>query len=275
MKKILSILLSCAFLATLAICLTGCKGMVTEKQLKSMTEKALKEKYGEEFECIQVFGHNQSGSANAICYPVNDKTLMFDATIYSDGTLGYDCYPNSIAARYLSKAFDDALGDVWERHFTYCYRRSGIIDDEETARKIIDGDFTLEYYFNHVNETYTSDNLILAYYTICVDSSKTNASYDEEWDAISNALNSVHELGLSHGAELYFTMNVYFVPSDLYDDCMKYFNDNAEVRSNFKEMIEGYPKREHHRQIVFNINGTKNSFSPTKEEYVELRKEIN
>lgn len=55
MKKFLSILLSGAFLAALAICLTGCEGMVTERQMKTMVEKALKEKYGEEFECIQVF----------------------------------------------------------------------------------------------------------------------------------------------------------------------------------------------------------------------------
>ncbi len=273
MKKFLSILLAGAMLGVLSMVLTGCN-VVTERKMKTMTEKALEEKYNEKFECIQVYGQNPSGASNAICYPVNDRALMFDATIYPDGTLGYDCYPNSIAAKYFSNEFDDALRDIWGRHFTYCYKRSGIIDDEETARKIMNGEFTLEYYFNHFKETYTDDNTMLAYYTICVDSSKINVSYDEEWDAISDALSGVYEIGLSYGTQLYFTVNIYFVPSDVYEECMNYFKDNAEVRSNLEEMIEGYPEREHHRQIVFDINSSENKFSPTKEEYIELRKDI-
>ena len=274
MRKFLSVLLLCTFLLALTTSLTGCKGVTTESKLKSMLENALREKYNEEFKCIQIYGHNQSNSTNGTCYPINDRTLMFDAAINYDGTLNYDCYPNSIAGKLLSNAFDNAIGDIWEHHFTYCYRRSGLIDDEETARKIADGNFTLEYYLKHINETYTADKSTLAYYTICVDSSKINASYDEEWDSIFDALNSVYEIGLSYGADLYFTMNIYFVPPELYDDCMNYFNDNAEVRSNLKEIIEGYPEKEHHRCIVFNVNKDKNEFSPSKEEYVELRKEV-
>lgn len=273
-KKFLSALLLCTFLLALTVGLSGCKRMNAESKLKLMIENALKEKYKEEFECIQVYGKNPSGTYNAICFPQNKEELMFDATIYPNGELGYDCYPNSIAAKYLSKAFDDELEDIWGRHFTYCYRKSGLIDDEETACKIADGNFTFEYYLKHINETYSANNSTLAYYTICVDSSKINVSYGDEWDSISNALDNVYEIGLSCGANLYFIMNIYFVPPELYDDCMNYFKNNAEVRSNLREMIEGYPEREHQRCIAFSINKDKDKFSPTKEEYVKLRKEV-
>ncbi|MDE6733377.1 MAG: hypothetical protein K2J77_10930 [Oscillospiraceae bacterium] len=271
MKKFLSILLSCAFLAALAICLTGCKGRVTERQLKNMVEKALEEKYSEEFECSAVLFHDQNGSYKCLCYPENNPLLKFEAAIYSDGHLFWDHYPTSIVASELSKTLDAALGDDLGKHFIYAYSNTGV-HDTETARKIAGDEFTLDYFLRHGNEVYNHNNLMQVNYFIIVDVSTADNVYEDEWDNILNALDSVHRLGLESDIDLYFRLWIYFVPADVYTRCLGYFERNAVVRSGLDQIAEGFP-REYHRIIHFDV-GTKTWVTLTKEEYVELRKTV-
>lgn len=271
MKKFLSILLSCAFLAALAICLTGCKGRVTERQLKNMVEKALEEKYSEEFECSAVLNKSQNGSYPCVCYPKNNSELKFEAAIYSDGHLFWDHYPMSIVARELSQAFDAALGDDLGEHFTYAYSNAGVYD-AETAGKISDNEFTLDYFLRHNNEVYHYDNLMQVNYRIIVDVSTADNSCEDEWDTILNALDSVHKLGLESDIDLYFRLWIYFVPTDVYTQCLGYFESNAQIRSGLETIAEGFPS-EHKRIIHFDV-GTKTWDPLTKEQYVELRKAV-
>ena len=273
MRKFLSMLLLCTFLLALTASLTGCKGIVTEGKMKSMVEKALEEKYKEEFKCTAVLSRNINESYNCVCYPVNNEKLKFEARIYTDGVLGGDYYPKSIASAELSEAFDNALGDALGRHLTYAYT-AGSIDDDETARKIADGEFSLEFYLSHNREIFESNgNSYYMYSTICVDTSDLSGSYEEEWEAISNALNQVHELGLKYGSDLHFWINLYFTPPKIYKECEEYLSRNAEIRSGFEAKIQGYPQK-YNRLIEFTVYDSKNIFSPTKEEYIELRKEI-
>ena len=247
--------------------------MVTERQLKSMVEKALEEKYKEEFKCTAVLNRNINESYNCVCYPVNNEKLKFEARIYTDGLLGGDYYPKSIASAELSKEFDNALGDALGKHLTYAYTAGSI--DDETARKIADGEFSLEFYLSHHRKVFESNgNSYYMYSTICVDTSNLSGSYEEEWEAISNALNQVHELGLKYGSDLYFSINLYFTPSKIYKECENYLSQYAEIRSDFKEKIEGYPQQKYNRQIHIGADFSENIISPTKKEYVELRKEI-
>ena len=273
MRKFLSILLLCTFLLALTTSLTGCKGITTEGQLKSMVEKALEEKYKEEFKCTAVLSRNINESYNCVCYPVNNEKLKFEARIYTDGVLGGDYYPKSIASAELSEAFDNALGDALGRHLTYAYTAGGL-DDDETARKIANGEFSLEFYLSHFREVYESKgNSYDMYSTICVDTSDLFVSYEEEWEAIVNALNKVHELGLKYGSDISFSINLYFTPPEIYKECEEYLSRNAEIRSGFKEKIEGFPQK-YNRRIHFGADISENRISPTKEEYVELRKEV-
>lgn len=274
MKKNILRLIAGAVSAALAMmCLTGCEGVVTERQLKSMTEKALEEKYGEEFKCIAVLDRNPNDSYNCVCYPVKNEKLKFEARIYKEGKLGGDYYPKSIASAELSEAFDIALGNVLGRHFTYAYTSLGP-DDNETTEKIANKDFSLEFYLSHYREVYESKgNSYDMYFTICIDTSDLFISYEEEWNAITNAFAKVHELGLKYGSNIGFSLNIYFTPPEIYKECEGYLSRNAELRSGFKAMIEGYPQ-EYNRRVHFGADILKNRISPTKEEYVELRKEI-
>ena len=272
MKKFLSILLAGAMLGVLSMVLTGCKGVVTKNKLKSMIEDGLKEKYNEEFECIDILpNQNVSGSYTGVCYPTNDKELMFEASVYTDGFSDGDYYPTSIAARELSKIFDTELGNGLGKHFTYAYTSLGI-HDTETAQKIADNEFTLNYYLIHSNEVYNYNHLMQINYTIIVDTSSESNSYEEEWDAILNSLDSVHEIGLDGDMDLYFRLWIYFVPADVYQQCLEYFERNAEVRSSLNDIAEGFPP-EHNRIIHFDV-GTKTWNPMTKEEYIKLRGEV-
>lgn len=272
MRKFLSALLLCTFLLALTTSLTGCKGIVTEGKMKSMVEKALEEKYKEEFKCTAVLSRNINESYNCVCYPVNNEKLKFEARIYTDGVLGGDYYPKSIASAELSKEFDNALGDALGRHLTYAYTAGG--PDDETAQKIRDREFSLEFFLNRSRERYKSEgNTYSVCYSICIDTSDLSISYAGEWEAISNALNKVYELGLEYGSDFYFTADVYFVPNKIYGKCLEYFEKNAEIYSGLEAIIEGYPK-EHNRRIQFRINNTQNILFPTKEEYIDLRKEV-
>ena len=274
MRKFLSVLLLCTLLLALTTSLTGCKGIVTEGKMKSMVEKALEEKYKEEFKCTAVLSRNINESYNCVCYPVNNEKLKFEARIYTDGVLGGDYYPKSIASAELSEAFDNALGDALGRHLTYAYT-AGSIDDDETARIIRNGDFSLEYFLKHWREVFSDQgNLYRVHYTVCVDTSDLSGSFEGEWEAISNALNEVHELGLKYGSDLSFWISLYFTPPKIYKECENYLSRNAEIRSSFEDKILGRYHTEYNRLIEFFVVYPENSFSPNKEEYIKLRKDI-
>lgn len=193
--------------------------------------------------------------------------------MFTDGRLRSDHYPTSIASAELSEAFDDALGNTIGKHLTYAYTNLGP-DDDEIARIIANGEFSLEYFLKHSREVFPDEgNVYRVHYTMCVDTSDSVGSFDDEWEAISNALNEVHELGLKCGSELTFWISLYFTPPDIYKKCENYISNNAELRSGFKANIVGFPQ-EYNRLIDFSVVYHNNKFSPSKEEYIELRKEI-
>lgn len=249
--------------------LSGC-GFHTENQLKQILENALYEKYGEEFVCLNVWG-KAGDSYYGVCYPKSNDKLMFESLFYSKGNLICDYYPKSIVSNELSKEFDNALNHSFGNHFTYCYSNGGIYD-EDTAQKIKDNEFTLSYYFKQYSNTYASNEMELNY-TICIDTSDIRIDYDEEWNSILNAINSIQEIGNTNEIDLSFRMNIYFVPNNIFNKCIEYFKENAQIRSSFQDIIEGYPEKKYKRLIRFDVG--MDIFPITKEEYINQRKEVN
>ena len=271
MKKLNKILLIGGMVMASLISFSGCNKN-NDEELESIIEEALETKYAEEFECINFWGIGKN-YYNGVCYPKDEPDLLFETLFYSDGRIAADYYSTALVAKKLSNEFDNSLGEYLGEHFTYCYNNGGL-HDERTAAYIINGDFTLEYYFERINEVYSGNNhKFELYYDICVETSELNPNYEEEWNAIIKAIEHVREIGAQNGTELSFRINLYFVPADMYEECMKYFKNNAQIRSDFENMIEGYPEKKYNRVIKFDI---KNSVPTiTKNEYVELRKETN
>lgn len=275
MKKFLSILLSCAFLVTLAICLTGCKGIVTERQMKNKVEKALQEKYKEEFVCARIIpGRNLSGSYTTECYPVKNSDLLFDAQFHPDNMeMGVDYYPNAIAALEFAQMFDSNIGETLGTHFISCYHSSGTYDDD-TTQAIIDGKFTLELYMSKRYSYNFQDSIghkLREGFLICIDSSTLNASYDEEWDAIMNTLESIRQRGLDNSTDLCFRIWLFFVPENEYNIGLKYSESNIVSISYLEDLAVG-EEYKFSRVIHFDVGLDTNPI--TKDEYVKLRKEV-
>lgn len=275
MKKFLSLLLACALLVTLTMSLTGCEGMVTEKQIKSSVETALQNKYKEEFVCTRIIpGENINGSYSTECYAVKDRELMFEAQILPKNMkLSFEFYPNALAAQEFSQMFDSGIGDVLGTHFTSSYQSLGIYDDD-TTRAIVDGTFTLETYMTtRYNYNFGDDKnqKLEEGFGICIDASTLNASYDEEWDAIMNALESIRKRGINNGTDLCFRLWLFFVPHDVYEVGLEYSKLNMVGLSYLEDLAAG-EEYKFNRVIHFDVGLDVDPM--TKEEYVKLRREV-
>lgn len=275
MRKFLSVLLLCTFLLALTTSLTGCKGIVTVGQMKTAVEKALQEKYKEEFVCTRIIpGRNLSGSYSVECYPIKNRDLMFRAQFHPDNMeMGVDYYPNAIAALEFSQMFDSNIGEALGSHFISCYHSLGTYDDD-TTQAIIDGKFTLELYMSKRYSYNYPDGIghkLREGFLICIDSSTLNASYDEEWDAIMNALESIRQRGLDNGTDLCFRIWLFFVPENEYNIGLKYSESNIVSISYLKDLAVG-EEYKFNRVIHFDVGLDTNPI--TKDEYVKLRKEI-
>ncbi|MBD5112647.1 MAG: hypothetical protein HDT42_09000 [Ruminococcaceae bacterium] len=275
MKKFLSALLLCTFLLALTTSLTGCKGVTTESKLKSMVEKALEEKYKEEFVCTRIIpGRNPGGSYTTECYPVKNSDLLFDAQFHPDNMkMGVDYYPNAIAALEFSQMFDSYIGDMLGTHFISCYHSLGTYDDD-TTQAIIDGKFTLELYMSKRYSYNYPDGInhkLEEGFLICIDSSTLNASYDDEWDAIMNALECIRQRGLNNNTDLCFRIWLFFVPHDTYNTGLKYSKSNIVGISYLEDLAAG-GEYKFNRIIHFDVGLDIDPI--TEDEYVKLRKEV-
>ena len=91
-RRIISLLL---ILSLLSITLTGCgkwmQRFYSDKHLEKIAKKALYEKYNEEFEVRNIYQQVWT-EFYAVCSPVKDETVVFEARFYKDGRLIYDYY---------------------------------------------------------------------------------------------------------------------------------------------------------------------------------------
>ena len=274
MKKFLSILLAGALLGVLSMVLTGCN-VVTDRKMKSNVEKALKEKYKEEFVCTRVIpGENINGSYSTVCYPAKDRALMFEAQILPKNMkLSFEFYPNALAAREFAQMFDNGVGDVLGTHFINNYQSLGIYDDN-TTKAIVDGTFTLETYMTtRYNYNFGDDksHKLEEGFGICIDTSTLNASYDEEWDTIMNALDNIRQRGINNGTDLCFRLWLFFVPHDVYEVGLEYSKSKIVNLSYLKDLAAGDDYK-FNRIIHFDVGLDVDPI--TKEEYIKLREEV-
>lgn len=243
----------------------------SEEKLKEIIETTLEEKYDEEFVCLDVWV-NGGDSYYGVCYPKNNQELLFECLFYTNGDLISDGYASRVISERFSKKLHDLIGDSFNECFVYCYNNGDMFDDM-TVQKIKDDEFTLDYYFKKRLET-TNDNKITLNYTICFNTSAANKlTYEDEYDLILKSLKQIKQNSDVYGAELSFRMNLCFVPENIYNKCVDYFKENAQIKSSFQDMIEGYPERKYKRLIKFDIGI--DIYKLTKDEYVKLRKEVN
>lgn len=264
MKRILTFLLIGGMVVTSVISFSGCNGN-SDKELKSVVEEALETKYAEEFECINFWSVGKDYYCG-VCYPKDEPDLLFETLFYSDGDINADDYASSIISKMFIKEFDSQIKDIFNEHYTYCYNY-GDLHDSKTAQIISNGNFTLDYYFPEMSKKYDNNELKL-FFRICIpNSDNTDISYEEEYDIILNAFNTIHEIGEKYDVNLLFRLNMYFLSNQNYDDCKEYFENNATIKSDFDKITN-----EDNSLIKFDYENSVCTIS--KEEYCDKREGI-
>ncbi len=213
-----------AFAALTILILTGKIGGERRDPDKERFETFLRERYGEEFVCLEwesssVF--KKPVLMNGICAPVRDTTLRFMADIeIGDETEFTDDYPWAVASRQLSDEFTEKFGKIWNEFSI----DSGFLiieghDSAEFVPKIREGTFNWRYYVEQSISGSYFDLGVNAICTVLVDGSAATHSYEEEWNAL-------HELLEEYNAELnkldrypVLSISIYFAPSKLYGEC--------------------------------------------------------
>ena len=138
---------------------------------------------------------------------------------------------------------------------------------------MLNNEFTLEYFLSENIKIWDTNQLEL-YFTICFDNSNnTEALYKTEYSVLVDALNHICQIGKQNETDFHFNMKLFYVSNDTYEECVRYFQENAYVDSNFYNIIEkNTTNNEPHGMIKFNY--LDNNYSITEFEYIEQRKEI-
>lgn len=274
----------CAFVLIAAVLtvliLTGKIGGKRHDPDKERFEKALSERYGEDFVCFEWEGSGvfeKPIRMSGICAPARDTTLRFRADIEIDSeTRLSDDYPWALASRQLSAELTEKFNKIWNEFSV----DSGflIIEDHNSAEfvpKIREGTFDWRYYMEQSISGSNFDFGVNAICTVLVDGSAATLSHEEEWNAL-------HGLMKEYNAELNkldrypgLSLSIYFAPSELYGECaarMKAPRSLSSDNDDYLEFLEG--KLGEPVYIGAGCGLTLDMIAECKEPYLEYRKSI-
>lgn len=197
---------------------------------KAQFERLLEEKYGEEFVCFDIYssGGGSSGMPvirHAECAPASDKTLVFEAEKYNDrDSLICDNYAENIVEQQINEMMLPEISGMWESFAMDCdlYGLYGRYDNEDIVNKIREGEadlrFFLDDYIRHNMSNNDNDTIVLTF-TVCVDDSTRNLSYEEEWEGFHKAAENLCASLNDYNVVIHYAL--FFSPNDLYDECAR------------------------------------------------------
>lgn len=274
----------CAFVLIAAVLtvliLTGKIGGKRHDPDKERFEKALSERYGEDFVCFEWEGSGvfeKPIRMSGICAPARDTTLRFRADIEIDSeTRLSDDYPWALASRQLSAELTKKFNKIWNEFSV----DSGflIIEDHNSAEfvpKIREGTFDWRYYMEQSISGSNFDFGVNAICTVIVDSSAATLSHEEEWNAL-------HGLMEEYNVELNkldrypgLSLSIYFAPSELYGECaakMKAPRSLSSDNDDYLDFLE--EKLGEPAYLGAGCGLTLDMIAECKEPYLEYRKNI-
>ena len=271
-KKLISFIIM-AVIFMLTISLSGC-GFYSENQLKQTLENALEAKYDEEFVCLDVWA-NGGSSYFGVCYPKDNRELLFETLFSSNGTISYDKYSSMIVSKELANKLYDQLSGIFQEYYIYCYN-FGIADDSATAAKITEGTFSLEEFLKYMKTQ--SDSSLPISFRVCINTdSGIQATYEEEYERLNQAMDYIKQLGNIYNVNFELTYFLYFLPSEVYQKSVDFFCENAYPHTNFEYIALG-ENRSLNRCIRMDYDENINPFSRenestpiTQEDYSKMR----
>lgn len=244
MKKRRKFILMIILVLAGAILLINCN--FVEPVQYRYAKKLLKEKYNEEFEVLDTWG-NGGKSYYALCYPVRDRSLLFEGNFALDHSDFRDEYDKAIFSNEVKKMVQPKLRDIFQECYVYpsvISRESGITDKT---------DITIESF---IKATESPGVLLI----VAVNNDKyLQDDYSEEYKKIITCMDEMSDINISP------TLALYFLPEERYKQYVDYFKNNIKMQGEFSNIVSGYPD--------FGFGYKDEKPNESEAEYVKLRKE--
>lgn len=242
MKKKFS--LTIIFILATVIVLIGCN--IVEPVQHRYAKKLLKEKYNEEFKVLDTWG-NGGKSYYALCCPVRDRSILFEGNFAMDRSDFRDEYDQAVFAKEVKKIIQPQLESIFQKCCVYPEigsRESGLTNSS---------DITIESF---LEATETPDiNFLVMINT----NQYEKADYKKEYNELSLYMNKMTEIDKCP------TMELFFLPEEIYVQCIEYFEEKSEMKGSMLNTISAY------QHIGFAYKEGKLTLSES--EYEKLRKD--
>ena len=262
-KKLLLILMS----AIMIIGGGGCSMFVSESQLKKTLENSLKEKYGEEFVCLDVWS-NGGSSYWGVCAPEKNHDIRFTTLFLTGGKITYEGYYAACVAEKIEEDVQKKLESVFSDFYLHSCMTVPLVSrevDDIYAENVRNESFDIDEYVSLANKKWKNDTPSISFILCVNSSSEEKVSYAEEYDKLYDIFTKIEESGLR--SMIYLK----FVPRNQYLECIKYIETKSSTNDTFEDMVRDYPVKTSDTISFLNFR----NMGFTKEIYIYQRKEIN
>ena len=259
----------CIFLYLIAGCVNS------PSTMSKIIEKDLEERYGGDFEMRSI--KKIGGSYEAVFFPTDDPSMNFDCMYGDDGSFGYDYYVGTIISHkdseFLMERITTGLGEVFVFGSPFLLIDNGSPQYEsniEICDLIKNGTFSIE-------EAYEISPVKNLLFFIFINTSD-NAYVDDagtEFDVISEAVNAlIEKYKTDYNIDVDVRLWIYILDNDSFEKTKDYFLVNSNMRETYEYEIECASNH-----IVFHKytsdDNTSSNYELTRDEYIEIRKEMN
>ncbi len=219
MKKRRKFILMIILVLAGAILLINCN--FVEPVQYRYAKKLLKEKYNEEFEVLDTWG-NGGKSYYALCYPVRDRSILFEGRFNTEKTTFRDEYDRAIFSKEVKEIIQPKLTKIFPECYVYpsvLSKESGITDKT---------DITIESF---IKATESPGVLFI----VAVNNDKyLQDNYPEEYKKIITCMDEMSDINISPSLALYF------LPEERYKQYVDYFKNNIKMQGEFSNIVSGY-----------------------------------
>ncbi|MBQ8790362.1 MAG: hypothetical protein IJZ51_03510 [Ruminiclostridium sp.] len=275
MKKFFRTILSLMLTVAIAVSTSGCMVItaIKKEDHKNRILSMLKEKYGEEFEVLSIKRETSSGfsgglipgrpSYDAVCCPVADKEVIFNASTMENDTTMSDDYPQAVIEKKAKDIAEEIVSEYTDDFIVYTYVSAPsktVSTDDSTWEKVKNAtpytsaeEITIE---NYVDKYFETSDLVLEI-VICTEVSEKFAQHQKMLDELNLRLKKLKVLA-----------QVYYCEEDTMKRCEKHIEENKhnpriyidDILSNNSLCYIYYRRQETDYKWVFNESSSVTSY---------------
>lgn len=271
-----------AFLMLMALVILteggGCSMYVSENELKQTLENELGKRYHESFTCLDVWGTGGI-SYTGECYADNNRHIVFEASFFSNtlkANLSDDKYASALASKemadMLSKQLENSFSDCFVHAYNYVFTND---TDREVIDDIIQNNFSLEHFLTRES----SDDLYIDF-VICINTDdESKLSYADEFALFNQSIENIKHTCDKQGTIISPVYWIYFLPANVYQEAISYFDYHCVIRTAFNKIVEGEKETlNRHIQIDYDKEmqpyDRKTKKNISNEYYAEMRESL-